>query len=118
MPRTVILSFDDAVANHRTFVAPLLKELGFNATFFICRWGDEWRASHSEYLLDEVQVREISEMGFDVGNHTWNHSVATSVPVEEFSRDVDRLEQFLAGAGVPKSVSFAYPCGDYTPATD
>ena len=39
--RTVVLTFDDAVKSHRTFVAPL-KELGFNATFFVThRWMDD-----------------------------------------------------------------------------
>jgi len=32
--KVVVLTFDDAVKSHRTFVAPLLKELGFGATFF------------------------------------------------------------------------------------
>jgi peptidoglycan/xylan/chitin deacetylase (PgdA/CDA1 family) len=31
----VVLTLDDAPKSHRTFVAPLLKELGFGATFFI-----------------------------------------------------------------------------------
>jgi peptidoglycan/xylan/chitin deacetylase (PgdA/CDA1 family) len=31
--RLVVLTFDDAVETHRTFVAPLLKELGFGASF-------------------------------------------------------------------------------------
>ncbi len=34
-PKTVVLTFDDAVKSHRTFVGPLLKELGFRATFFV-----------------------------------------------------------------------------------
>ena len=33
--RMVVLTFDDAVKSHRTFVAPYLKELGFGATFFV-----------------------------------------------------------------------------------
>src|SRR5215472_12834985 len=40
--KIVVLTFDDAVKTQRTFVAPLLKELGFGATFFIChRWMTE-----------------------------------------------------------------------------
>ena len=34
--KTVVLTFDDAVKSHRTIVAPLLKDLGFNATYAIC----------------------------------------------------------------------------------
>jgi peptidoglycan/xylan/chitin deacetylase (PgdA/CDA1 family) len=33
--RVVVLTFDDSVRSHYTVVRPLLKELGFNATFFI-----------------------------------------------------------------------------------
>ena len=33
--RVVVLTFDDSVASHATFVAPMLKEHGFGATFFI-----------------------------------------------------------------------------------
>ena len=33
--KLVVLTLDDAVKSHRTFVAPLLKELGFGATFFV-----------------------------------------------------------------------------------
>jgi hypothetical protein len=40
--KTVVLPLDDAVKSHRTFVAPLLKELGFRATFFVThRWMGE-----------------------------------------------------------------------------
>lgn len=31
----IALTFDDSVASHATFVAPLLKKLNFGATFFI-----------------------------------------------------------------------------------
>ncbi|MEP7362048.1 MAG: polysaccharide deacetylase family protein [Acidobacteriota bacterium] len=33
--KTVVLTMDDSVKSHRTFAAPLLKELGHGATFFI-----------------------------------------------------------------------------------
>jgi peptidoglycan/xylan/chitin deacetylase (PgdA/CDA1 family) len=34
-PGTIVLTFDDSVASHATFVAPLLKKYGFGATFFV-----------------------------------------------------------------------------------
>ena len=45
--RTVILTFDDAVISQYENVAPLLKELGFGATFFICRFKEEWAVIES-----------------------------------------------------------------------
>ena len=42
MSKIVVLTFDDAVKSHRTFVAPMLKVYGFNATFFITyEWMDD-----------------------------------------------------------------------------
>jgi len=36
--RLVVLTFDDACASHATVVAPILKRLGFGATFYICNF--------------------------------------------------------------------------------
>ena len=109
--KTIVLSFDDAVMSQRTFVAPLLKELGFNATFFICRWGDEWRSQHGEYLMGSEEIHELSEMGFDIGNHTWSHRMLKDMTPESLGEEIDRLDDFLRTAKVPQPVSFAYPGG-------
>jgi peptidoglycan/xylan/chitin deacetylase (PgdA/CDA1 family) len=68
--RTVVLTLDDAPKSHRTFVAPLLKELGFGATFFI---------THS-FMRDAAnfmtwnEVADLHRMGFEIGNHSWTHA--------------------------------------------
>ena len=68
--RTVVLTFDDAVKSHRTFVAPLLKELGFNATFFVThRWMDD-----KTNFMTWAEIAEIHRMGFEIGNHAWTHA--------------------------------------------
>ena len=67
--KTVVLTLDDAVKSHRTFVAPLLKEMGFRATFFVShRWmGDQ------ENFMTWQEIAELHQMGFEIGNHTWTH---------------------------------------------
>ena len=68
--KTVVLTFDDAVKSHRTFVAPLLKELGFRATFFVThRWMGE-----PENFMTWQEIAELHQMGFEIGNHTWTHN--------------------------------------------
>ena len=111
--KTVVLTFDDAVISHLENVAPLLKEYGFGATFFICRFSEEWRAAHSSALMTAEQIREISRMGFEIGNHTWSHPDLRKLEKEQISEEIRRLDDFLADAGVPKPVSFAYPGGPY-----
>ena len=68
--KIVVLTFDDAVKSHRTFVAPLLKDLGFGATFFVTH---SWMADIANFMSWE-EIAEIHRMGFEIGNHSWTHA--------------------------------------------
>ena len=58
--KTVVLTLDDAVKSHRAFVAPLLKELGFQATFFVThRWMDD-----RENFMTWLKIAEVHKMRF------------------------------------------------------
>ena len=106
--KTVVLTFDDAVKSQLTIVAPLLKELGLHATFFISqRWMDD-----QEHFLTWEQVSELHGMGFEIGNHTWTHS-DFSLPenAAKLGDELEMVEKQLARVGVPKPVSFAW-CGN------
>src|SRR5262249_40995341 len=63
--KLVVLTFDDAVKSHRTFVAPLLKELGFGATFFLTH---KWMDDQTNFMSWQ-EIAEIQQMGFEIGNH-------------------------------------------------
>src|SRR6266700_2359834 len=67
--KLVVLTFDDAVKSHRTFVAPLLKELGFGATFFVTH---KWMDDRTNFMTWQ-DIAEINEVGFEIGNHSWTH---------------------------------------------
>lgn len=108
--KLVVLTFDDAVKSHRTFIAPLLKELGFGATFFVTH---KWMNDQPNFMT-WAEIGEIHEMGFEIGNHSWTH--------DDFSqpKNAARLAGELAlvdrelgqtKAKVPRPVSFAY-CGN------
>lgn len=111
--RTVVLTFDDACKSHLKIVAPILKQYGFGATFFICRFNDEWRAKNEKYLLTAPEIRQLADSGFEIGNHTWNHPNLKQLPAAECNDEIVRLNQFLQEAEVPPPVSFAYPGGPY-----
>ncbi|MBL8295926.1 MAG: polysaccharide deacetylase family protein [Bryobacterales bacterium] len=106
--KTVVLTFDDAVKSHRSFVAPLLKELGFGATFFIThRWMDD-----AQNFLTWNEVAEIHAMGFEIGNHSWTHAgFSTPKAAARLEAELSLVEGELKKVGVPKPVSFAW-CGN------
>jgi peptidoglycan/xylan/chitin deacetylase (PgdA/CDA1 family) len=107
-PKTVVLTFDDAVKTHLTVVAPLLKELGFRATFFITQ---KWMEDQA-YFLTWEEVAKIHRLGFEIGNHSWTHSdFGKAVNAEKLGAELELVEKELAKVGVPKPVSFAW-CGN------
>lgn len=110
--RTVVLTFDDAVKSHRTFVAPLLQELGFGASFYITAcWMDD-----AEHFLSWEDVAEIHAMGFEIGNHTWTHAGFSSPEsAEKLADELERVDKALEAVGVPKPTTFAWPGNGFGP---
>jgi peptidoglycan/xylan/chitin deacetylase (PgdA/CDA1 family) len=107
-PKQVVLTFDDAVKSHRTVVAPLLKENGFSASFFITQL---WMNDQANFLTWQ-EVAEIHGMGFEIGNHSWTHAdFSRPENAANLGRELEQVEAELKGVGVPKPVSFAW-CGN------
>lgn len=110
--RVVVLTFDDAVKSHRTFVAPLLKGLGFGATFFVTyNWMDD-----TGNFMSWEDIGEIHEMGFEIGNHTWTHrDMGAPSNGRRLAGELGLVNWKLQRAGVPNPVTFAYPGNRFGP---
>ncbi len=107
-PKTVVLTFDDAVKSHLTIVAPLLQQLGFRATFFITQ---KWMEDQANFLT-WADVAAIHRLGFEIGNHSWTHAnFGAADGGEKLGAELAMVEKELAQVGVPKPVSFAW-CGN------
>ena len=110
--KLVVLTFDDAVKSHSMFVAPLLKELGFGATFFVShRWMND-----GEHFMSWREIAGIHEMGFEVGNHSWTHA-DFSVPrnAARLAGELALVENELKKVNIPKPVSFAWSGNGFGP---
>jgi peptidoglycan/xylan/chitin deacetylase (PgdA/CDA1 family) len=106
--KTVVLTFDDAVKSHVTFVAPMLKQYGFGATFFVTQ---AWMSDTQNFLTWE-NAAEIHRMGFEIGNHSWTHAgFNTEESAEKLRVELKQVEESLAVVGVPKPTTFAW-CGN------
>ncbi|MDT4954765.1 MAG: hypothetical protein QOJ02_2903 [Acidobacteriota bacterium] len=91
----VVVTFDDGCETDLTVAAPLLLEAGFNATFYVT----------VEHLgrrgyMSESQLRELSDLGFEIGSHSMTHSFLHDLTTEQIQAEVagsrDKLEEITS----------------------
>jgi len=105
--KLVVLTFDDSVKSHATFVAPALKKLGFGATFFITE-GFTFTTNKQLYMTWD-EIRGLHDQGFEIGNHTRHHRGVNKQTAAEIEADVAHIEAQCRAHGIPKPVTFCYP---------
>ncbi|MGA9526775.1 MAG: polysaccharide deacetylase family protein [Terriglobales bacterium] len=90
----VCLTFDDGCETDLIAAAPVLREHGFHATFyvtagFLCVPG----------YLNEQQLRDLDRMGFEIGCHSMTHAYLSDISHEELKREIvdakNKIEQIL-----------------------
>jgi peptidoglycan/xylan/chitin deacetylase (PgdA/CDA1 family) len=108
--KIVVLTFDDAAASHARFVAPILKQYGFGATFFVCEFVPDF-ADTSKYMTWS-EIQQLSKAGFEIGNHTHHHRHVNKLSKQAINEDLEYIEKKCDSLGIPKPVSFAYPAYD------
>ncbi len=105
-PKLVVLTFDDAARSHATYVAPLLKKLGFTATFYV---GEFPGFENRKHYMSWEQITELHQMGFEIGNHTQNHPDLRQLDATQQHSEVVTIEQRCRQYGIPVPETFAYP---------
>jgi peptidoglycan/xylan/chitin deacetylase (PgdA/CDA1 family) len=105
--RLVVLTFDDSAKSHFTVVRPLLKRLGFGATFFITE-GFDFRGNKRDYMTWE-EIAQLHQDGFEIGNHTLDHRTVTKDTLRDLAGQVRGINTRCREYGIPAPTSFAYP---------
>jgi peptidoglycan-N-acetylglucosamine deacetylase len=105
--KLVVLTFDDATASQYSVVAPLLKQYGFGATFFVCEFPPNF--SDSSKYMNWRQIRELDKMGFEVANHTRTHPPVGKLSRENFLDELKYIEAKCDSLDIAKPTTFAYP---------
>ncbi len=83
--RSLVITFDDGYRDNFTEAAPLLKEIGLTATFFVSTGFIETERDFPHDLRDQNAVgrfpklrwddlRQMEAEGFEIGSHTVNHT--------------------------------------------
>jgi len=105
--KLVVLTFDDATASQYSVVAPLLKEYGFGATFFICEFPPNF-ADTTKYM-NWRQIQKLDQMGFEIANHTRNHPAIAKLSNDKIIEQLNYIERKCDSMKIAHPVTFAYP---------
>ena len=106
--KLVVLTFDDGNISDLTTVAPILKEHGFGATFYIT---SGWVGKPGR--LNWKQIKELHNQGFDIGNHSSSHPNMLHISENDIREQIISFDDVCAKHGIPKATSFAYPGGHH-----
>ncbi len=106
--KLIVLTFDDSCKSDVNFVAPLLKSYGFGATFFATEGFRREEVWDKKYLT-WADIREIHDMGFEIGNHTRYHHNVKGLSKEEFRQELEYIEERCREHGISRPISFCYP---------
>ncbi|NMH71345.1 polysaccharide deacetylase family protein [Bacillus sp. RO3] len=109
-PKVVLLTIDDAPDRHALQMAKDLKELNAPAIFFV-----------NGHFLDtpeeQEMLREIHEMGFAIGNHTYTHTSLKELSPEKQKEEIVSLNDLIESIIGERPKFFRAPFGqntDYT----
>ena len=105
--KIVVLTFDDASQSHYSYVAPLLKKYGFGATFYVCEYPPDF--SDTGKYMSWYDIKQLSDMGFEIGNGTWHHSRIDHLSNDSLKSEMLFIERTCDTLKIPKPTSMAYP---------
>ena len=105
--KLVVLTFDDGNKSDFANVPKVLKKLGFGATFYVTE-GLGFLKNPQNYLSWE-QIRQLHEMGYEIGNHTQHHRNVSHLKSEELAASLAHIDMRCAENKITKPVTFCYP---------
>lgn len=106
-PKVVLLTFDDSPDKYALSIAIDLKTLDVNAIFFV----------NGHFIANDEQkevLRQIHEMGFLIGNHTYNHVKLTDISEEEQRNEIVKLNDAVETITGERPQFFRAPYGANT----
>ncbi len=104
----VSFTFDDGYKTNITKVAPALAAYGYTGTAYVT---SSFVGKSGYMTWTEVQKLQ-NQFGWEVGGHSVNHLLSTTLTSEQLHFEVEKNKQDLTSRGI-NARSFATPFGDY-----
>ncbi|WP_285766457.1 polysaccharide deacetylase family protein [Peribacillus sp. SI8-4] len=106
-PKVVLLTFDDAPDKYSLEIAKTLHRLKVPAIFFV-------NGHFLENDENKAMLKEIHELGFPIGNHTYSHVNLKELPEQEQDREIVKLNNLVEGIIGERPKFFRAPFGSNT----
>lgn len=106
--RSVCITFDDGCETDLIAAAPVLGELGFNATFYLT----SGFLNTPGYLTRE-QVRELDAQGFQIGCHSMTHPYLSDLSELQLRREIAGAKEQIEAIVGHRIEHFSCPGGRY-----
>lgn len=102
----VAITFDDGCETDLLVAAPVLRDAGFDATFYVT----------VEHLgrrgyLSRTQLRELADLGFEIGSHAMRHRYLHDLPTTEVRSELVDSKQELENITGRRIAQFSCPGG-------
>ena len=105
-PRPMIISFDDGHMNNYTNAFPIMQKYGFTGILYLAA-----NYIGAEDYLNVDQIKEMTDVGWEVGSHSISHRNLTQLEPEQQRMEVVESRAILESKlGVPV-LTIAYPFG-------
>lgn len=105
--KVVLLTIDDAPDQYAVDMAKTLKDLKVPAIFFV-------NGHFLETTEDEKNLKEIHNMGFDIGNHTYSHKSLPDLTKDEQREEILKVNKQVENTIGYKPSFFRAPFGQNT----
>lgn len=105
--QVVLLTFDDAPDEHALEIAKTLKDMNANAIFFV-------NGNFLESDEKKEELKEIYDMGFMIGNHTYDHEHLPDLSEKEQKEEIVQVNDMVEDVIGEKPKFFRAPNGANT----
>jgi peptidoglycan/xylan/chitin deacetylase (PgdA/CDA1 family) len=106
--KSVAITFDDGCETDLIAAAPILKESGLNATFYVTA-GFVGKPGH----LSAEQLRQLNSLGFEVGCHSMTHAYLDDLEEPDLRREIWDAKKKLEDLTGNSVEHFSSPGGRY-----
>ncbi len=103
--KKIAITIDAAWEDDKTqFILDTFKDYDVKATFFLCGF---WTDKYSD------EVKQIAEMGHEIGNHTATHPHMNSISVEQMRKETVEYDDKIEELTGKRCKVFRAPFGEY-----